>query len=107
MEKLIDGKLYDTEQAERIATWRNTICKMENSPGPGYCREELYRTDNESWFIYGSGGAKSKYSETTADDRTGGEDIRAVTEEEALLWCMRRGVAGEARERAPGLFESS
>jgi len=107
MEKLIDGKLYSTDEAERIATWRNMSFRRENSPGPGHCQEELYRTDNGSWFIYGSGGAKSKYSETTADGHTGGEDIRTVTEEEALLWCMRRGVAGEARERAPKLFEPS
>jgi len=101
MEKLIDGKLYSTDEAERVATWRNVADRSNFN----YCREELYRTDSGRWFIYGSGGAKSKYSETTAHGTEGGEDIRAVTPDEAFQWCQRKNKTEAAREHFPGHFE--
>ncbi len=101
MEKLIDGKLYSTDEAERVATWRNVPDRSDFN----YCREELYRTDSGRWFIYGTGGARSKYSERTHDGTTGGEDIRAVSEKQAFQWCQKKNQTDAAREHFPGHFE--
>lgn len=104
MEKLIDGKLYDTDSAELItSTYPNGTQDRGNFR---FLKESLYVTENGSYFIAGEGGAKTKYSQPAASGgTTGGEDIRAVTEEEAFQWCQRRGEVDAAREHFPGHFE--
>jgi hypothetical protein len=101
MKKLIDGKLYDTESAERVALWRNVLDRTNFR----YCREELYLSSGGRWFIYGTGGPKSKYSERTAGGRSGGEDIRAVSEDEAFQWCQKKDQVGAAQNHFPDRIE--
>jgi hypothetical protein len=88
MQSVIDGKLYDTENATRIAVaWPNGIRDMGDF---NYCKEELYVTDSQSYFIMGEGGARSKYSQPgSTGGRTGGKEIDVKTEEEAFDWCQR------------------
>jgi hypothetical protein len=92
MQKLIDGKLYDTDNAELVAGWSN----IKDRSDFNYCREELYRTENGRFFIYGQGGARSKYSETTSSGHTGGKDIRAVSEDQAFEWLQAKDQVEEA-----------
>jgi len=102
MEKLIDGKLYDTENAERVASWSTGGSRSDFS----YMEEALYRTDNDRWFIYGEGHGKTRYASTTPDGMKGfGEDIRALSEQDAFEWCQRRGKVDTAREHFPDHFE--
>jgi hypothetical protein len=92
MQRVIDGKLYDTDEAERIATWKNG-----DDPGDfRYCSERLYKTDNGRYFIYGKGGAMSSYAKSAGNNATTGSSaIRPISESDALEWCERKSIEGE------------
>ena len=80
--KVIDGKLYDTSTADEIATYENT-----NDIGNfHHFSETLYKTKKGAWFIYGEGGALSKYAETGPGYSSQGEDITVLTDDEAMGW---------------------
>jgi len=51
--------------------------------------ETLYRTDNGSWFLYGAGGANTKYSKPAGHIRSGGEHIIPMDEDEVFQWVER------------------
>jgi hypothetical protein len=104
MEKLIDGKLYSTDNAELItSTYPNGTQDRSNFR---FLKESLYVTENGSYFIAGEGGAKTKYSQPAATGgTTGGEDIRAVSEEEAFDWLQRHDEVQTAREHFPQQIE--
>lgn len=85
--------IYDTEQAEQIAHYSNSLGKRDF----GYVRETLYRTDNGNYFLFGRGGAKTKYGYRTGNGRTGGSDIREMDEGECIQWAENtRGVDTES-----------
>lgn len=84
MKKVIEGKLYNTETAEELASWHNG-CSYNDF---NYCREVLYRTKKGNYFIYGEGGAMSKYSRFCGNNSwDGGDDIVPLTIEEAKEWA--------------------
>ena len=97
MKKLIDGKLYDTDSAELIASvYPNGTQDQSNFR---FLRERLYRTASGRWFIAGVGGAKTSYSQPAASGGvTGGEDIRAVTDKQAFAWLERHNCVEEAQD---------
>lgn len=68
MKKIINGKLYNTETAERIGRWG------KNLPGNdfNYCQKDLYRKKTGEFFL--------------AVDFYGGERITPLTEAEAREW---------------------
>ena len=102
MQKLIDGKLYDTNEAELIASWSTFQDKRDFN----FFEEKLYRTESGAWFLYGSGGASSKYSQPAASGgMTGGEDIRPLSESEVFEWCERRNQVEVALEYFPDMVE--
>ena len=57
MKTIINGRMYDTETAEKIAGWDNGIYGRDFRS----CEETLYKKKTGEYFIYGSGGADSKY----------------------------------------------
>ena len=69
MKKSISRKVYNTDTAELIKT--NNYGEFGDPAG---YQESLYRTPKGDYFIYGVGGAESKYPE---------ENIVAVKPEEA------------------------
>ena len=86
MKKIINGRLYDTETATLIGAW-------DNGFGSGdfrSCCEELYRKKNGEFFLYGSGGARSIYSESCGGGWTGGSTIIPFTEDEAKVWTEKK-----------------
>ena len=91
MKQVLDGKLYDTEDAELIAK-HNPVTDRRDFR---YLNERLYRTSNGSYFLHCEGGPMTEYAKSTGDGKTGGEEIRPVTREEALAWCEDRHVDGE------------
>jgi hypothetical protein len=94
MQKLIDGKLYDTEQAEEIASWSNGLSYSDFN----HMDESLYRTESGRWFIHGGGGPKTKYRKPAAGGGvSGSEDIRALSEDEAFQWLQRHNLVEEAQ----------
>lgn len=83
MKKVIARKLYDTETAEEIATWSSPHYSSDFA----HCTETLYRAKNGALFLYGQGGAMSRWSESATGGGTGGgSDILPLTREEALDW---------------------
>ena len=81
MKRIIEGRRYDTESAELITEWSNSAPVNDFS----YCREELYRTKNGNWFIYGEGGAMSRWSKPAGDGQTGGEDIQPLYDKNRVI----------------------
>lgn len=91
MQQVINRTLYDTESSERIARYAGNT-----DPSDFYFLiEELYKTAAGDYFIHGQGGAQTKYAKRVSGGRTGSEEIREVTEEEALEWCEDRSIDGE------------
>lgn len=84
MKRIIDGKLYNTDTAIEIASWDNGLYSSDF----GHCTETLYKTKNGAFFVYGSGGAMSRWSVPVGSNgRGGGDGMEALTEAEALRWC--------------------
>lgn len=78
MKKIIGGKRYDTDTADKIANWDNGLHGQF-----GYIDETLYRTKKGGWFLVGEGGDGSPYRE--------GEKLIPYLPEEARLWLENRG----------------
>ena len=91
MNKIINGKRYNTESAAKLG---------EISEGQGYrdfsfWRETLYRTRSGNYFIHGEGGGYSKYAEVNGDNREYGEKIIPLSYEEAQKWVEKALTADE------------
>lgn len=82
MKKVINGKLYNTETAELIDDYSNGLSSREFRS----ITENLYRKKNGEFFLYGYGGAMTKYREWCGDMWGNGENIIPITEAEAKEW---------------------
>jgi len=82
MKRIIYGKRYDTETAERIAH------DSESNPSDfRYYNESLYRTKRGAWFVAGEGGALSSWAQPAEGGGSCyGEGIRPLSEDEARDW---------------------
>lgn len=84
MQKLIDGKLYDTETATKLGEWWNNYPLNDFN----YCVEKLYRTQKGTYFLHGDGGAMSKYAGRAGNMRCGGSAITPMSRKEAFQWAQ-------------------
>lgn len=91
MKAVINRKRYDTETATEIASWSN------GAHGGDFnrCEEALYVTKAGNYFLRGSGGAMSKYSQSYEGGRSrgGGSAIIPMTRDEAIAWLEEKGEA--------------
>jgi hypothetical protein len=93
MKKIIDGKRYDTETAEEVASW-----SYGNHGDFNRAEETLYRTKHGRWFLHGEGGPRSRFARTVRQNEwSGGSTIEALTEAEAKAW-LERNSANDALE---------
>lgn len=84
MKKVINGKLYNTETAEELASWHNGCSYSDFN----YCKETLFRSRKGAFFLHGVGGAMTRYSESCGNNaRCEGEGIVPLTIEEAKEWA--------------------
>ncbi|EJF08011.1 hypothetical protein [Pontibacter sp. BAB1700] len=85
MQKIINGKLYDTETATEVASYWNNLSAND------FRREleELYITKKGAWFLYGEGGPLSHYAKYSENQSWGSSEIIALTPDEAYEWCER------------------
>ncbi|MFP4017955.1 MAG: hypothetical protein ACLFUH_01790 [Bacteroidales bacterium] len=82
MKKVIDGRRYDTDKAERICGYA-----FSNRNDFNFIEEDLFRSPKGQLFIAGTGGPMSKYRKNVGNGHvSGGSDIRLVTESEAKEW---------------------
>lgn len=98
MKKVINGKVYDTERAERVGDWDNG--KWDDRLYR--CCEELYRKRTGEFFLYGYGGPGSKYSVSCGNNSwSGSEKIIPLTYEAARKWAEEH-LDGEEYEKIFG-----
>ncbi len=84
MKRIIDGKKYDTETAYMVAQWEN----MYDVRDFHYFSESLYRKRTGEYFLFGEGGAMSKYAETIGQNEwRGGDAIMPLTYDNARKWA--------------------
>ena len=85
MKKIINGKLYNTDTAERMGTWDNGIYGDLDS-----VEETLYRKRTGEFFLCGEGGARSRYAISTGNNFwSGGSEIIPLTWEAAREWAEK------------------
>lgn len=87
MKKIINGRRYDTDTAQKVAEWDCGRARNDFS----YIEETLYQKRTGEFFLYGIGGPASwcAYACPTGG-YDGGEKIKPLTEEEAREWCEDR-----------------
>lgn len=81
MKKIINGKQYDTDKAKYLGG---------DSAGDGSTRwsEELYQKRTGEFFVYGEGGAMTRYAVATSESNwKGGERILPMSYDEAKAWA--------------------
>jgi len=93
--KIVNGKKYDTDKAECIAT------ASYSHPGDfSYWCESLYVTPGGAFFVDGEGGPMSHYSRSTGQNEwSGGSDITPMTKAEALAWCEENNIKASVIEK--------
>lgn len=85
MKKVIGEKMYNTETAKYCGGYEFSNCGDFQ-----HVCEELYQKKTGELFLYGSGGAASKYSEMVGNNSwTGGSRIKPLTIDEAKEWAER------------------
>ena len=85
MKKIIDGRMYNTETATELGDFWNGLGASDFNS----LSETLYRKKNGEFFLYGEGGAMSKYSQLFGNESCGGEEIIPLTEEQAKHWAEK------------------
>lgn len=94
MKRIINGKRYDTETAEELASY-----SYSNRGDFNYFRETLYRKRTGEFFIYGVGGPASKYAQAVdTNSWSGGERLMPVTYEAAQKWAEQYLTGDEYEE---------
>jgi len=83
MKARIEGKVYDTAKAEKIATYDNGLPRMDLD----YIREALYRAPDGTLFFAGESGPRMRYGKNCeGGGKVGGEGITLTTREAAKEW---------------------
>ena len=108
MRKVIDGRVYNTQTSALLGA-----ATYSNRRDFDYWMEELYKNKAGAYFLYGEGGANSKYSRRIdLNTLAGGEAITPLTEKEARAWAEEyldadkyEAIFGEADEAEPSLRE--
>lgn len=84
MKRVIDGRLFNTETAEKVAHDDNGLPVNDFASW----RETLYITKKGQYFLHGRGGALTRYREPVGTNGwTDGQAIVPLTETEARTWC--------------------
>lgn len=92
MKKIINGKMYNTGTAKEIARWENCYPSCDFR----YCEETLYKKKTGEYFLYGMGGALSKYARSCGSNgSSGGSEFVPLSENEAKEWMEHNADADD------------
>ena len=84
MNKVINGKRYDTETTTKKAM----ACANVNTRDFSYWEETLYQKRTGEYFLYGQGGPMSRYAVSEGNNTwSGGSKIIPLTESQARKWA--------------------
>lgn len=86
MKKVINGKLYNTDTAERVGVWDNGHYTNDFS----YCSEDLYKKRTGEFFLHGEGGPMSRYAQSSGNSTGWGQIIKPLTYQEAMEWAEKK-----------------
>ena len=101
MKKVINGKLYDTSTAQRLASWENN----QDYGSFNHFAEDLYRKRTGEYFLYGCGGPRTQYAQQMEDHMWGsGEAIIPLTVKAAQDWAEEH-LDGDDYERIFGAVD--
>jgi hypothetical protein len=96
MKKVINGKLYNTETATKIASNCSSGIGMSDFR---FFDESLYVTKNKMFFLAGEGHAMTKWASDNGNTRSWGEGIKQMSYEKALKWCEDAEIEPEIIEK--------
>lgn len=89
MRQIINGKLYDTDDAIEFAMHSGGQGKSDFA----WFEEALYETAAGSWFLWGRGGPSTRWRKPVGGGCFGyGEGIHPLEPAEALAWMEKAGV---------------
>lgn len=95
MKKIINGKLYDTNTANELAS-------ASHGEGPRdfrYYSESLYRKKTGEFFLHGSGGPMTHYAVSVGQNSwRGGEKIIPLSYKAAQEWAEKNLDADDYQE---------
>ena len=101
MKKVINGKLYDTSTAQRLASWENN----QDCGSFNHFAEDLYRKRTGEYFLHGCGGPRTQYAQQVEDHMWGsGEAIIPLTVKAAQDWAEEH-LDGDDYERIFGAVD--
>jgi len=99
MNKVINGKGYNTETARELAIYENGYPRNDFK----FYEETLYIKKTGEYFLYGEGGGNSKYGEWHGNSGGPGEAITPLTLKEAKEWAEQ--LDGDEYEKIFGAVE--
>jgi hypothetical protein len=90
MRKVINGKTYNTEAATELGSDDRNELRMDD-----FCffQETLYRSRTGNYFLYGIGGARTRFGIRVSDHWVNADEYRIIplSEDEAVHWCIASG----------------
>lgn len=104
MRKIINGQRFDTEKSILIGEY-----SFSNPGDFNYMEEGLYVTPkSRQYFISGSGGANTRYSQTVSQNTwTGGDKIQPLSREDAFKWAQQYLDEDEIEKHFADLIEDA
>lgn len=103
MKKIIDRKVYNTETAELVGEYWNGL----GSDDFRYCSEDLYKTKKGEFFLHGSEGPMSKYSDCEGGQSWGIQAIKPMSDEEAFEWLADNNEFEMIEKYFPDMLEEA
>ena len=86
MKQIINGKMYDTERAQKIGCGSNGM----GIDDLWFAEETLYQKKNGEFFLDGHGGPLSMYSRPNGSfSRCGARELVPLSVEDAKTWVER------------------
>ena len=102
--KIINGDVYNIEDAEKIAVATNMFIDSEPSIDElkyyaeytsQFVAEVLYKAANGNYFVYAMGGNTSTYAQLYVTGRGAGSDIWLIDEDEIPSWMEQYNLVDE------------
>ena len=94
MNKIINGKRYDTDRAKELAYAYNTLDRRDFT----WYQETLFRKRTGEFFLYGEGGPMTRYASRCGNAWGYGEMITPLSLDEAKKWAEEHLDADEWEE---------
>ena len=86
MNKVINGRRYDTETARELAS----ASSAEGRSDFHWWEETLYRKSTGEYFLYGEGGPASRYAQASGQNSwSGGCRIMPMSLQDAQAWAEK------------------